>query len=161
MGGGGRRLRGDGGLFAGGYAVVGGVHEVVPVDLHIRGCPPAPPSYCGACWLCSSRAKERSFAILDALTVSSLQKQNPYAVPYREDTAYGPGRRKRVYARLRRAMGREDTPSMGEAAGAKSLEHVSFALMHSLFVVMPGLVPGTHVFRATKQNVGGRDKPGP
>jgi hypothetical protein len=25
---------------------------------------------------------------------------------------------------------------------------------------MPGLVPGTHVFRATKQGVGGRDKPG-
>jgi Ni,Fe-hydrogenase III small subunit len=32
----------DGGLFQGGYAVVGGVHEVVPVDLHIRGCPPTP-----------------------------------------------------------------------------------------------------------------------
>jgi Ni,Fe-hydrogenase III small subunit len=32
----------DGGLFAGSYAVVGGVSEVVPVDLHIRGCPPAP-----------------------------------------------------------------------------------------------------------------------
>jgi Ni,Fe-hydrogenase III small subunit len=32
----------DGGLFAGGYAVVGGVSEVVPVDLHIRGCPPSP-----------------------------------------------------------------------------------------------------------------------
>jgi Ni,Fe-hydrogenase III small subunit len=33
---------GDGGLFAGGYAVVGGVGAVIPVDLHIRGCPPAP-----------------------------------------------------------------------------------------------------------------------
>jgi Ni,Fe-hydrogenase III small subunit len=32
----------DGGLFGGSYAVVGGVSEVVPVDLHIRGCPPAP-----------------------------------------------------------------------------------------------------------------------
>ena len=32
----------DGGLFAGGYAVVGGVSQVVPVDLHIRGCPPSP-----------------------------------------------------------------------------------------------------------------------
>ncbi len=32
----------DGGLFAGSYAVVGGVGEVVPVDLHIRGCPPRP-----------------------------------------------------------------------------------------------------------------------
>jgi Ni,Fe-hydrogenase III small subunit len=32
----------DGGLFAGSYAVVGGVSKVVPVDLHIRGCPPTP-----------------------------------------------------------------------------------------------------------------------
>jgi Ni,Fe-hydrogenase III small subunit len=32
----------DGGLFAGSYAVVGGVSAVVPVDLHIKGCPPAP-----------------------------------------------------------------------------------------------------------------------
>src|SRR5437667_11448675 len=30
----------DGGIFAGSYAVVGGVAAVVPVDLHIRGCPP-------------------------------------------------------------------------------------------------------------------------
>lgn len=32
----------DGGLFAGSYAVEGGVSRVVPVDLHIRGCPPSP-----------------------------------------------------------------------------------------------------------------------
>jgi Ni,Fe-hydrogenase III small subunit len=32
----------DGGLFAGSYAVTGGVAEVLPVDLHIRGCPPNP-----------------------------------------------------------------------------------------------------------------------
>jgi Ni,Fe-hydrogenase III small subunit len=32
----------DGGLFAGSYAVAGGVSQVVPVDLHIRGCPPSP-----------------------------------------------------------------------------------------------------------------------
>jgi Ni,Fe-hydrogenase III small subunit len=32
----------DGGLFGGSYAVVGGVSKVVPVDLHIRGCPPTP-----------------------------------------------------------------------------------------------------------------------
>lgn len=32
----------DGGCFAGSYAVVGGVSKVVPVDLHIPGCPPAP-----------------------------------------------------------------------------------------------------------------------
>jgi Ni,Fe-hydrogenase III small subunit len=32
----------DGGIFAGSYAVIGGVSSVVPVDLHIRGCPPSP-----------------------------------------------------------------------------------------------------------------------
>lgn len=32
----------DGGVFAGSYACVGGVSEVIPVDLHIRGCPPTP-----------------------------------------------------------------------------------------------------------------------
>jgi len=32
----------DGGIFSGSYAVVGGVSGVVPVDLHIRGCPPRP-----------------------------------------------------------------------------------------------------------------------
>src|ERR1043165_8414159 len=32
----------DGGCFAGSYAVVGGVSEVIPVALHIPGCPPAP-----------------------------------------------------------------------------------------------------------------------
>jgi Ni,Fe-hydrogenase III small subunit len=32
----------DGGIFSGSYAVVGGVSNVVPVDLHVRGCPPSP-----------------------------------------------------------------------------------------------------------------------
>ncbi|MBY5415828.1 NADH-quinone oxidoreductase subunit B family protein [Rhizobium leguminosarum] len=32
----------DGGCFAGSYAVLGGVSKVVPVDLHIPGCPPSP-----------------------------------------------------------------------------------------------------------------------
>ena len=32
----------DGGIFSGSYAVIGGVSGVVPVDLHIRGCPPRP-----------------------------------------------------------------------------------------------------------------------
>ncbi|WFU40428.1 NADH-quinone oxidoreductase subunit NuoB [Bradyrhizobium sp. CB82] len=32
----------DGGIFGGSYACVGGVSEVVPVDLQIKGCPPTP-----------------------------------------------------------------------------------------------------------------------
>jgi Ni,Fe-hydrogenase III small subunit len=32
----------DGGMFAGSYAVAGGVSAVIPVDLHIKGCPPTP-----------------------------------------------------------------------------------------------------------------------
>ena len=32
----------DGGIFSGSYAVIGGVSGVLPVDLHIRGCPPDP-----------------------------------------------------------------------------------------------------------------------
>ena len=32
----------DGHVFKGSYAIVGGVSAVVPVDLHIRGCPPSP-----------------------------------------------------------------------------------------------------------------------
>jgi Ni,Fe-hydrogenase III small subunit len=32
----------NGGIFAGSYAVEGGVSRVVSVDLHIRGCPPDP-----------------------------------------------------------------------------------------------------------------------
>jgi Ni,Fe-hydrogenase III small subunit len=37
----------DGGVFAGSYAVAGGVAAVVPVDLHIRGCPPSPTELLG------------------------------------------------------------------------------------------------------------------
>jgi Ni,Fe-hydrogenase III small subunit len=32
----------DGGLFANSYAIEGGVARVLPVDLHVRGCPPRP-----------------------------------------------------------------------------------------------------------------------
>ena len=32
----------DGGIFKGSYAVAGGVAAVVPVDLHVPGCPPTP-----------------------------------------------------------------------------------------------------------------------
>jgi Ni,Fe-hydrogenase III small subunit len=32
----------NGGIFADSYAVAGGIDSAVPVDLHIRGCPPSP-----------------------------------------------------------------------------------------------------------------------
>jgi len=32
----------DGGCFARSYAVAGGVGDVIPVDLHVSGCPPSP-----------------------------------------------------------------------------------------------------------------------
>ena len=54
----------DGGIFAGSYAVVGGVSKVVPVDLHIRGCPPTPeapaqgPARPGRKCLTSSRREQ-------------------------------------------------------------------------------------------------------
>lgn len=32
----------QGGIFAGSYGIVGGVDGVIPVDLHIHGCPPSP-----------------------------------------------------------------------------------------------------------------------
>jgi Ni,Fe-hydrogenase III small subunit len=37
----------DGGVFAGAAACVGGVSAVVPVDLHIPGCPPTPAALLG------------------------------------------------------------------------------------------------------------------
>jgi len=32
----------DGGIFAGSYAIAGGLSNVIQVDLHTRGCPPSP-----------------------------------------------------------------------------------------------------------------------
>jgi Ni,Fe-hydrogenase III small subunit len=32
----------NGGMFAGSYAIAGGVGDVIPVDLHVKGCPPRP-----------------------------------------------------------------------------------------------------------------------
>jgi Ni,Fe-hydrogenase III small subunit len=37
----------DGGCFAASYAVAGGVSAVIPVDLHIPGCPPTPTAMLG------------------------------------------------------------------------------------------------------------------
>jgi Ni,Fe-hydrogenase III small subunit len=48
----------DGGIFAGGYACVGGVAQVVPVDLHIRGCPPSPTTLLGGLLALLERSAE-------------------------------------------------------------------------------------------------------
>ena len=48
--------------------------------------------------------------------VVPAESRDPYAVPSREDTEYGSRRRKRVYARLQCAMGRDD----GECFSARS-----------------------------------------
>ena len=48
----------DGGCFAGSYAVVGGVSQVVPVDLHIPGCPPPPTAILQALLSLLDRAAE-------------------------------------------------------------------------------------------------------
>lgn len=42
------RCAADGGPFAGGYAVAGGVESVVPVDLIVPGCPPRPAALLAA-----------------------------------------------------------------------------------------------------------------
>lgn len=50
----------DGGCFAGSYAVVGGVAAVLPVDLHIPGCPPSPMAMLqGLLALLASQTKPR------------------------------------------------------------------------------------------------------
>jgi Ni,Fe-hydrogenase III small subunit len=48
----------DGGCFAGSYAVVGGVSQVLPVDLHIPGCPPPPTAILQALLSLLDRAAE-------------------------------------------------------------------------------------------------------
>ena len=53
----------DGGCFAGSYAVVGGVSEVVPVDLHIPGCPPTRPAILQGLLALLERAEKRHFPL--------------------------------------------------------------------------------------------------
>ena len=48
----------DGGVFTGSYACVGGVSAVVPVDLHIRGCPPSPIALLGGLLALIERSAE-------------------------------------------------------------------------------------------------------
>jgi Ni,Fe-hydrogenase III small subunit len=51
----------DGGIFAESYACVGGVSAVIPVDLHIRGCPPSPTALLqGLVALLETQAKIRA-----------------------------------------------------------------------------------------------------
>ena len=50
----------DGGIFKESYAVVGGVSAVVPVDLHIPGCPPTPTALLGGLLALLHGAETRS-----------------------------------------------------------------------------------------------------
>src|SRR5712692_4981900 len=52
----------DGGCFAGSYAVVGGVSNVIPVDLHIPGCPPTPTAMLQGLLALLERADGRAFS---------------------------------------------------------------------------------------------------
>lgn len=50
----------DGGCFAGSYAIVGGVAAVIPVDLHIAGCPPDPITLLSGLLALLNTASDRS-----------------------------------------------------------------------------------------------------
>jgi NADH-quinone oxidoreductase B subunit len=52
----------DGGCFAGSYAVLGGAHHIVPVDLHIPGCPPSPTELLKGLLALMERVNTRSAA---------------------------------------------------------------------------------------------------
>jgi len=49
----------DGGIFAGSYACAGGVAAVLPVDLHIPGCPPSPATLLKGLLALMSKATNR------------------------------------------------------------------------------------------------------
>lgn len=60
----------DGGIFAGSYGVVGGVGAVLPVDLHIPGCPPSPRELLAGLLALMSRKLPRNKAALRSLPES-------------------------------------------------------------------------------------------
>jgi len=53
----------DGGCFAGSYAIAGGVGAVLPVDLHISGCPPRPVELLAGLIALLDRVADRTGAI--------------------------------------------------------------------------------------------------
>jgi hypothetical protein len=53
------------------------------------------------------------------------------------------------------AVGRQRARAARFVDGVREL--IPVGLTHNLSIVMPGLVPGIHVFLATKRGAGGRD----
>ena len=82
----------DGGCFAGSYAVVGGVSEVIPVDLHIPGCPPTPTAMLqGLLALLERVGRGRRYVVKDTSMLRPAQ-QHPLQRP-RGRSALGLGLR--------------------------------------------------------------------
>lgn len=52
----------SGGIFAGGYATLGGVDPILPVDVYIPGCPPPPLAIIHGLLLAVGRAEQRLLA---------------------------------------------------------------------------------------------------
>ena len=100
----------DGGCFAGSYAVVGGVSEVIPVDLHIPGCPPTPTEMLKGLLALMERADRR--CALRILPAADAQRARSRA---REDGLFG----WTVHLRLRDMLAKPNAAASGCAGHSR------------------------------------------